>query len=736
MALDVWFPLAIYYEDLADSAQHNLAFADRIKDLSRASGERRNSATASWTGDVHNVDRLHLDPAFNWLTDQVGYHVLQYLKTLGHDLEKIDIYVQRAWPVVAQRGQGVARHVHHTAHVSAVYYVSAPKDDTGGGIRFLNDYKPNELSAGIGTSMTGGYSEFNAFNYGSAIYQPIPGRLLLFPAKQPHEVEPNQTDEERISISYDLVITSRGTADEGHHEFLMPPPAMWKQIGRSAPVMSVRRPAKPAPAEGRTALAEVSAYSRAADAFTIPNRDGHVLWEPAVFGHCSNLATWKDYAAILQDVPPEDWTRDQSGAILLWHQCRDWRAFRDAVDRLYVHLRHRDVPLDGANLTTPVLQKRLAGAAAPYQRGKGHLCVYVRVDHDGAEDCALEFAEGGSVLLAAGEMVIASGFRRQRLQGASHVIHFQLDLPAIARSEALQLRSMQSSEVPDGIVFAAITAQPISHPLPPPGLLFEKIEWFDARARRRNRHVSCPAVQRFLVEHADPASATKADLDLIRSHGIRTQTPCDSDARLIANIAVLNAAECETLCRFAEAHMTSIVPDTVDDLPEYQVNLSVEGLTELLGRDKVAALLKMPEALGAPSGLAARDLYERIEIFVRMYSRRTRPYIAFHSDTCSYTVNIALNDDGSFDGGKLLVMNGAALKAPPHSLGTAILHAGNLVHGVSKIERGTRYSLILFFYRKADSPAPVPPRPAVNRRPKLTPDRRPILTPLSAVHGR
>jgi uncharacterized protein (TIGR02466 family) len=712
MALDAWFPLAIYYEDLADSAEHNLALAERIKDLCRASVEKRTSATSSWTGDVHNVDRLHLDPAFDWLTDQVGHHALQYLEALGHDLKKIDVYIQRSWPVVALRSQGVGRHVHYTAHLSAVYYVAASKDDPGGRISFLNDHKPNELSGGIGTAMTGGYSQHNALNYGSAIYQPIAGRLLLFPAKQPHEVEPSQTDEERISISYDLVITSRGAPYEGHHEFLMPPPEVWKQVGRSEPATFVRSPARPAPAEGRTPLAEVSSYSRAADAFTIPDRDGHTLWEAAAFGHCSSLANWRDYAAILQKVPPEDWMGDESGAILSWHQCRDWRVCRDAVDRLYVHLRRRDVPLDGANLTAPVLQKRLAGAVTPYQRGTAHLCIYVRIDHDDAEACTLEFAEGGSVALAAGEMVIASGFRRQRLQGASHVVHFQLDLPAIARSGALQLTALQSPEVPDRIVFAAITAQPISDALPPAGLLVEKIEWLDARARRRNRHESCPAVQRFLVERANPDSATKAELDIIRSHGNRPETSNDCDGRLIENVAALDAGECETLCRFAEAHMTSIVPDTVDDLPEYQVNLSVEGLTELLGRDKVAALLKMPEALGAPSDLAARDFYQRIDIFVRMYSPHTRPYIAFHSDTCSYTVNIALNDDSSFDGGKLLAVNGTALTAPLHGLGTAILHAGDVVHGVSKIERGTRYSLILFFYRKADSPAVGAPPPA------------------------
>jgi len=703
MAIDVWFPLAIYYEDLAESALHNPALLARIDELRSASGERRTSETSSWTGDVHNVDRLHLDPAFDWLTEQVGYRVLDYLKLLGHDLAKTDVYIQRSWPVVAHRGQRVSRHAHHTAHLSAVYYVAAADDAAAGHIRFLNDYKPNELSAGIDSSMTGGYSESNALNYGSTIYRPIAGRLLLFPAKQTHEVEQNQTDQARISISFDLVITSRGNVEDGRHEFLMPPPSVWKRIGRSEPEMVARLGVAPALANGRSALAKASTFSRDVDAITIPDHNGHVLWEPALLAHCSSAAAWADYAAVLREIPAQDWLRDHSGAVLLWQGCGDWRVRRDAIDRLYVHLRNRSVPLDGANLTEPVLQKRLAGVAAPFQRGKAHLCVYVRID-SGGEECALEFAEGGSVPLPPGAMLIASGLRRHRLRGESHVIHFQLDLPAVARAEALHLKSLQADGVLDRVVFAAITAQPLSHALPPSGVLFRKLEWIEASARKRARHETCPAVRRFLAENADPALATADELDIIRRHGILTGAP--PDGRLIENIAVLDAGQCATLCRFAEAHMTSIVPDTVDDLPEYQVNLSVEGLTTLLGHDRVAALLKLPEALGAPADRAATDLYERIDIFLRIYSPETRPYISFHSDTCSYTVNVALNDEGSFEGGELLALNGSGLKAPSREVGTALLHAGNLVHGVTRIERGTRYSLILFFHREAENPQP------------------------------
>ena len=101
MAIDLWFPLAIYYEDLPDSASHNVVLRERIEELHRLSGEQTTSENSSWTGDVHDVDRLQDDPVFDWLIQQLGEHALNYLKALGHDIERTDVYVQRAWAIIA-----------------------------------------------------------------------------------------------------------------------------------------------------------------------------------------------------------------------------------------------------------------------------------------------------------------------------------------------------------------------------------------------------------------------------------------------------------------------------------------------------------------------------------------------------------------------------------------------------------------------------------------------------------
>lgn len=232
MPTDAWFPLIVYYDDLEDSALYKASLLARITELHIQSGAQRTPENSAWTGDIHNVERVHCDPAFAWITQQVGRHAWEYLRTLGHDLDLIDLHIQRAWPVVSKKLQVVSRHAHHSGHLSAVYYVQVPTDGEGGELRFHNESRPNEFSGGLAGDMTKAYSQSNYTNFQSAIYKPIEGRLMLFPAKQVHSVDPHTSDQARISMSFDLVLTSRQDRSPGEHEFLMPPPSQWQPVAR------------------------------------------------------------------------------------------------------------------------------------------------------------------------------------------------------------------------------------------------------------------------------------------------------------------------------------------------------------------------------------------------------------------------------------------------------------------------------------------------------------------------
>jgi len=163
---------------------------------------------------------------------------------------------------------------------------------------------------------------------------------------------------------------------------------------------------------------------------------------------------------------------------------------------------------------------------------------------------------------------------------------------------------------------------------------------------------------------------------------------------------------------FADTHITSVIQDTVDDLPEYQLNLNAEAIEGLLGRETAETLFRMPERMGAPKVADPLDAYREVYMFLRIYAPDKRAFIPFHHDTSDYTVNVALSDDAAFSGGRLLVLQGDGLRAIERTEGRAVLHAGNVVHGVSRIAEGTRYSLILFFEgQKLAAPPPQADQP-------------------------
>ena len=65
------------------------------------------------------------------------------------------------------------------------------------------------------------------------------------------------------------------------------------------------------------------------------------------------------------------------------------------------------------------------------------------------------------------------------------------------------------------------------------------------------------------------------------------------------------------------------------------------------------------------------------------------------------TVNVALSDDASHEGGRLLGVFGGAVQPLLRAEGDATVHSCRLLHAVSAMTGGTRYALILFFDRRA-----------------------------------
>ena len=103
------------------------------------------------------------------------------------------------WININGKGAYNIEHDHPEAHFSGVYYVNCPKNS--GVIVFENPYNFkafNELDS---------YNEeFRQRNlqYGTMYIEPVDGLLIIFPAHLRHSVPENNSDEERISIAFNL----------------------------------------------------------------------------------------------------------------------------------------------------------------------------------------------------------------------------------------------------------------------------------------------------------------------------------------------------------------------------------------------------------------------------------------------------------------------------------------------------------------------------------------------------
>ena len=160
----------------------------------------------------------------------------------------------------------------------------------------------------------------------------------------------------------------------------------------------------------------------------------------------------------------------------------------------------------------------------------------------------------------------------------------------------------------------------------------------------------------------------------------------------------LTASACAKLRKVVDERR-QLDKDTVDLAPTHQLNLGINELTKLIGEEEAERVYSLPGGLLGDAYL--REDF-RLEIMLRRYSRDTRPWIQFHCDKAAITANIALHADRLHEGGRLICVMDGELESVERDEGEATVHASSLLHAVSAMKFGVRYSLIVFFHRHED----------------------------------
>eukprot|EP01041_Mallomonas_annulata_P005513 gene5513-11109_t len=171
-------------------------------------------------------------------------------------------------------------------------------------------------------------------------------------------------------------------------------------------------------------------------------------------------------------------------------------------------------------------------------------------------------------------------------------------------------------------------------------------------------------------------------LSAIVSEEVMEQTLCSSAESLIS--PVLSGEECEVLRSYLDTKYHDISNDLTTD---FKFPLKLEQLVELIGQSAVSRMC----------GTMRGDFDE----MVLRRSSAVGQCINFHLDHSLRTMQVALNDDNDYDGGRLVfALDNGTLCVPRRPLGSFTVHDNSIVHGVSELKSGVRYGL---FFLKTQS---------------------------------
>lgn len=162
----------------------------------------------------------------------------------------------------------------------------------------------------------------------------------------------------------------------------------------------------------------------------------------------------------------------------------------------------------------------------------------------------------------------------------------------------------------------------------------------------------------------------------------------DIDGQLVSDecAALLSEARCAELVQ----HLDHVSHARKEKVADCKLSLSLVDLAKLIGWDSVNRLTSRFAGFG---GRVDEIKLRRVEAVAATAAPHC---IRWHVDYALRTMQVPLNSDDSYEGGKLIfARQDGTLVMPRRPLGSCTLHEGNIVHGVTALESGVRYGCFL-----------------------------------------
>ena len=199
---ELYFPTFIFFKDLPASASLNGLLRQEIYSMRDEDAVGLHRSNVKQAGAWHSQDDLNLRSAFDSIVSEILVATKSAFDDLGFDSE-YEAYIDNMWANVSPKYAFNRTHVHPGVIYSGVYYVQSPANC---GRIYFSDPR---VQAQMLRPRISDEGRKEGYNWTEVFFEPIEGRLILFPAWLVHEVEPNLAEEQgdagdRISISFNL----------------------------------------------------------------------------------------------------------------------------------------------------------------------------------------------------------------------------------------------------------------------------------------------------------------------------------------------------------------------------------------------------------------------------------------------------------------------------------------------------------------------------------------------------
>ena len=192
--IEYWFPTPIWFFDLDEIDNKKI-----VKYATKLSKKNEGRILSNYGGWQSND--FHLNDCENEELLKLGQIVELKAQEAAVELgikPNMQVFMSNFWLNLNRKGNGNMRHMHPTSFFSAAYYVQV--SENCGRIVFEH---PTSMANFWWNSFTNTstYATHPTINY-----EPKVGRLLIFPSWLEHSVQPNASDDVRISVAFNTDI--------------------------------------------------------------------------------------------------------------------------------------------------------------------------------------------------------------------------------------------------------------------------------------------------------------------------------------------------------------------------------------------------------------------------------------------------------------------------------------------------------------------------------------------------